>query len=113
VVERFGGSVPAEGLWEGMKGFSAAKEILDRRVVAPLAHTELADRLGLVPPAAVLLFAVAPLVQQRWVGVVEDLLRKGTHLHKVVEEAPRVAVALRVDGDLHLRALPADEAPPT
>jgi SpoVK/Ycf46/Vps4 family AAA+-type ATPase len=39
-----------------MKGFSTAKGLLDRRVVAPLAHTELADQLGLVPPAAVLLF---------------------------------------------------------
>jgi SpoVK/Ycf46/Vps4 family AAA+-type ATPase len=56
LVERFGGSVPMDGLWESMKGFSAAKEILDRRVVAPLAHTELADQLGLRPPAAVLLF---------------------------------------------------------
>jgi len=56
LIERFGGYVPMDGLWESMKGFSAAKEILDRRVVAPLAHTELADRLGLRPPAAVLLF---------------------------------------------------------
>jgi GNAT superfamily N-acetyltransferase/DNA polymerase III delta prime subunit len=56
VVERFGGQVPAGGLWESMKGFSSAKEILDRRVVAPLAHGELADKLGLVPPAAILLF---------------------------------------------------------
>jgi transitional endoplasmic reticulum ATPase len=56
VVERFGGHIPGAGLWEAMKGFSSAKEILERRVVAPLGHTELADRLGLVPPAAVLLF---------------------------------------------------------
>jgi len=56
IVERFGGTVPPDGLWESMKGFSAAKELLDRRVVAPLAHTELADRLGLQPPSAVLLF---------------------------------------------------------
>jgi transitional endoplasmic reticulum ATPase len=56
VIERFGGTVPGDGLWESLKGFSAAKEILDRRVVAPLAHTDLADRLGLRPPAAVLLF---------------------------------------------------------
>ncbi len=56
IVERFGGSVPREGLWESMKGFSTAKELLDRRVVAPLAHPDLADRLGLRPPAAVLLF---------------------------------------------------------
>ena len=56
IVERFGGHVPGAGLWESMKGFSSAKGILDRRVVAPLAHTELADQLGLVPPAAILLF---------------------------------------------------------
>jgi MoxR-like ATPase len=56
LLERFGGYIPDDGLWESMKGFSAAKEILDRRVVAPLAHTELADRLGLQPPSAVLLF---------------------------------------------------------
>jgi len=56
LVERFGGYVPMDGLWESLKGFSTAKELLDRRVVAPLAHTELADRLGLQPPGAVLLF---------------------------------------------------------
>ena len=56
LVERFGGYVPPDGLWDSLKGFSSAKELLDRRVVAPLAHTELADRLGLQPPAAVLLF---------------------------------------------------------
>ena len=56
LVERFGGYVPMDGLWESLKGFSTAKELLDRRVVAPLAHPELADRLGLRPPAAVLLF---------------------------------------------------------
>jgi GNAT superfamily N-acetyltransferase len=56
IVERFSGQVPETGLWESMKGFSSAKLILERRVVAPLAHTELADQLGLIPPAAVLLF---------------------------------------------------------
>jgi len=56
LVERFGGYVPPDGLWDSLKGFSSAKQLLDRRVVAPLAHPELADRLGLQPPAAVLLF---------------------------------------------------------
>ncbi len=56
IVERFGGQAPGPGMWESMKGFSSAKEILERRVVAPLAHTELADQLGLIPPAAVMLF---------------------------------------------------------
>ena len=35
LVERFGGYVPMDGLWESMKGFSAAKEILDRRGGCP------------------------------------------------------------------------------
>ena len=56
LVERFGGQVPLEGLWESMKGFSFVKGILERRVISPLAHAELADRLGLRPPAVVLLF---------------------------------------------------------
>lgn len=56
IVERFGGQVLATNLWGSLKGFSSAKEILERRVVAPLAHVELAEQLGLVPPAAVLLF---------------------------------------------------------
>ena len=56
IVEQFGGQVLPDDLWESLKGFSSAKDILDRRVVVPLAHTDLADRLGLIPPAAVMLF---------------------------------------------------------
>lgn len=56
IVERYGGHFPPPGLWEGMKGFSATKSLLDRRVVAPLSHSEVADEVGLVPPAAILLF---------------------------------------------------------
>jgi transitional endoplasmic reticulum ATPase len=56
IVERYGGQFPPSGLWEDMKGFSSTKELLDRRIVAPLSHAELADRTGLRPPAAVMLF---------------------------------------------------------
>jgi transitional endoplasmic reticulum ATPase len=56
VIERYGGQFPPTGLWDSMKGFSATKDLLDRRVVAPLAHRELAEEVGLVAPAAVLLF---------------------------------------------------------
>lgn len=56
VVERHGGHFPPPGLWEAMKGFSATKDVLERRVVAPLSNQDLADEVGLVPPAAVLLF---------------------------------------------------------
>ncbi len=56
IVERYGGHFPPTGLWEEMKGFSTTKELLERRIVAPLAHAELADRVGLRAPAAVMLF---------------------------------------------------------
>ena len=56
IVERYSGHFPGPGLWEAMKGFSATKHLLEQRVVAPLSHPELAERIGLVPPTAVLLF---------------------------------------------------------
>jgi len=55
-VEHYGGRLLDEGLWESMKGFSVTKEILERRVVEPLRHLDLAEQLGLVPPAAIMLF---------------------------------------------------------
>ncbi len=99
LVERFGGYVPMDGLWESMKGFSAAKEILDRRVVAPLAHTELADRLGLRPPAAVLLFgppgtgktsfarAIASRLSWAFVELHPSLLGQGVEGARALREA--------------------------
>ncbi|HUY21055.1 MAG TPA: bifunctional GNAT family N-acetyltransferase/ATP-binding protein [Acidimicrobiales bacterium] len=56
VVERYGGHFPPPGLLGSMKGFSSTKDLLERRIVAPLSHADLADRIGLVPPAAVMLF---------------------------------------------------------
>lgn len=56
VVERYGGHFPPAGLWEAMKGFSSTKDLLERRVVAPLSHPELAEEVGLGAPAAVMLF---------------------------------------------------------
>jgi transitional endoplasmic reticulum ATPase len=56
VIERYGGQFPPTGLWEAMKGFSSTKNLLERRVVAPLSHGDLAEEVGLVAPAAVLLF---------------------------------------------------------
>lgn len=56
IVERHGGHFPLSGLWEAMKGFSVTKDLLERRIVAPLSHPELAERVSLQPPAAVMLF---------------------------------------------------------
>jgi GNAT superfamily N-acetyltransferase len=56
ILEQYGGFLPPSGLWDEMKGFSSTKELLDLRIVAPLAHSELADQVGLRAPTSVLLF---------------------------------------------------------
>jgi transitional endoplasmic reticulum ATPase len=56
IVERYAGHFPPAGLWEEMKGFSTTKKLLERRIVAPLSHVDLADSVGLRAPAAVMLF---------------------------------------------------------
>lgn len=56
VVERYGGHIPGPGLWEAMKGFSSTKTLLERRVLEPLRHRDLAEEVGLVAPATILLF---------------------------------------------------------
>ena len=99
VVERFGGQVLATNLWESLKGFSSAKEILERRVVAPLAHAELAEQLGLVPPAAVLLFgppgtgktsfarAIASRLSWAFVEIHPSLLGQGVEGGRALRDA--------------------------
>ena len=56
VVEKYGGHFPLAGLWDAMKGFSATKQLLERRIVAPLLHPDLASRSGLREPNTVMLF---------------------------------------------------------
>ena len=99
IVERFGGQVLATNLWESLKGFSSAKEILERRVVAPLAHAELAEQLGLVPPAAVLLFgppgtgktsfarAIASRLSWAFVEIHPSLLGQGVEGGRALRDA--------------------------
>ena len=106
VVERYGGGFPGPGQWEAMKGFSATKDPLEHRVVEPLHHPELAQRLGLVPPAAVLLFgppgtgktsfarAVASRLSWAFVELHPSLLGQGTQgassLRQAFDELLRV-----------------------
>lgn len=99
VVERYGGLFPASGLWEAMKGFSSTKELLERRIVAPLSHLELADRVGLRPPAAVMLFgppgtgktsfarAIASRLSWAFVELHPSLLGQGTQAAASLREA--------------------------
>jgi SpoVK/Ycf46/Vps4 family AAA+-type ATPase/N-acetylglutamate synthase-like GNAT family acetyltransferase len=43
-------------LWEKVAGMRREKEILEQRLVLPLAEADLADRFGVMPPRAVVLF---------------------------------------------------------
>jgi transitional endoplasmic reticulum ATPase len=51
-----GGRILARDLWENVAGMRNEKELLERRLVLPLAEADLADEFGVVPPRAVVLF---------------------------------------------------------
>lgn len=50
------GTVINPGLWSELKGLEQAKEIIERRVILPLAEPELAQRHAVRPPRAIVLF---------------------------------------------------------
>lgn len=56
VLEDLGGRVLPRDLWDRVAGMTAEKELLERRLVLPLAESELAEEFGVVPPRAVVLF---------------------------------------------------------
>ena len=56
VLGQLGGRLLPPGLWGQLGGMVREKELIDRRVILPLASPDLAERIGLVPPRAVVLF---------------------------------------------------------
>ncbi len=56
LLASLGGVVPAGGLWRELAGMAAEKELIERRLVLPLSHPELAAEHGVEPPRAVVLF---------------------------------------------------------
>jgi len=56
LLAELGGRLLPGGLWQAMAGMEAEKEAIERRIVLPLAHSEVADRYGVHPPKAVILF---------------------------------------------------------
>lgn len=56
VLEELGGRVLPRDLWDRVAGMTAEKELLERRLVLPLAEAALAEEFGVVPPRAVVLF---------------------------------------------------------
>ncbi|GII59473.1 hypothetical protein Pth03_78620 [Planotetraspora thailandica] len=56
ILDQIGGTVPETGLWERIAGMETEKAVIERRLVMPLEHRDVADLYGLDPPRAVMLF---------------------------------------------------------
>ncbi|MEU1276791.1 GNAT family N-acetyltransferase [Streptomyces sp. NPDC005805] len=56
LLSSLGAELPPGGLWQKVAGMRREKEIIERRLVLPLAHPELASQHGVEPPRAVMLF---------------------------------------------------------
>ena len=55
-VEDLGGQWPSENLWLAIGGMEREKDLIERRVILPLAEREQAEQHGVVPASAVILF---------------------------------------------------------
>jgi len=55
-LSELGGRILPRDLWESVAGMRSEKEILEQRLVLPLAQPDLAEEFGVVPPRAVVLF---------------------------------------------------------
>jgi SpoVK/Ycf46/Vps4 family AAA+-type ATPase len=56
VIAALGGRMLPPGLWETVAGMEREKQVVERRIVLPLTEPVLADRYGVAPPKAVILF---------------------------------------------------------
>jgi transitional endoplasmic reticulum ATPase len=56
VLGQLGGRMVRVGAWDQLGGMVKEKELIERRVILPLAQPQLAERLGLEPPRAIVLF---------------------------------------------------------
>src|SRR5580700_625662 len=56
ILGTLGGRMLRADTWDELEGMVKEKELIERRVILPLAQAQLAGRLGLVPPRAVVLF---------------------------------------------------------
>jgi len=56
LLAALGGQVMPAGLWQAMAGMEAEKQVIERRIVLPLAEPNLAEQYGVSPPKAVVLF---------------------------------------------------------
>jgi transitional endoplasmic reticulum ATPase len=56
LLGQLGGRILRPDLWDSLKGMAREKRLIEQRIVLPLAHADLAERAGLHPPRAVVLF---------------------------------------------------------
>ncbi len=56
LLKDVGGRILPRHLWDAVSGMRSEKELLEERLVIPLSRPDLADRYGVVPPRAVMLF---------------------------------------------------------
>ncbi|WP_345660537.1 ATP-binding protein [Streptomyces venetus] len=56
ILTALGGRMLPGGLWNAMAGMEPEKRVVDHRVVLPLTEPTLADRYGVAPPKAIILF---------------------------------------------------------
>jgi transitional endoplasmic reticulum ATPase len=56
ILGQLGGRMIRADTWAQLGGMAREKELIERRIIMPLANWQLSGRLGLVPPQAVILF---------------------------------------------------------
>ena len=56
LLANLGGQVMPSGLWQAMAGMEAEKQVIERRIILPLAEPHAAEKYGVRPPKAVILF---------------------------------------------------------
>ncbi len=56
LLAEVGGRILPRNLWTRVSGMRHEKELLEERLVTPLSRPDLAERFGVVPPSAVMLF---------------------------------------------------------
>lgn len=56
LLAELGGQVISRGQWQAMAGMEAEKRVIERRIVLPLAEPHVAEKYGVSPPKAVILF---------------------------------------------------------
>ncbi|KXP10772.1 ATP-binding protein [Tsukamurella pseudospumae] len=56
LLKEVGGRLLPRHLWDGVSGMRQEKEMLEQRLVTPLARPDMAERFGVMPPHAVMLF---------------------------------------------------------